>query len=501
MSAARSGPAPRLITANRNQLVLEQLDVEKLIPEDHPARAIWDLVGSLDLDAYRRKIKSVAGNAGRPAFDPHILISVWVYAYSEGVGSAHEVEELMSHDPAYRWLTGLEIINYHTLSDFRVEHGAELDELFTQVLGVLSAENLVTLKRVTQDGTKIKAATSKRKFRREATLLDHLAFARAQVEAMSDPRIDHENARRAQARIRAIRERAGRLEKAIEELPKVREMKRSEEDRRNARVSETDPEARVMKLGEGGYAPCYNVQLTVDTEHDIIVNVGITQEVTDAREMPEAMDKVRERTGARPEQVVADAGYTNHTTILAMAEREIDFVGSWRDTSAMVDAQYERRGIAPEFRSEAFRYDARKDKYVCPAGKDLPYISTDDRQPGTTQVMYRASMTDCSRCRHRDRCHPGQKVQGRQIMRRIIAPEITAYHAKMETEEAKAAYATRARTAEFPNAWIKSKIGLRQFRTRGMTKTKQEALWAGITYNIQQWIRLIWRPRMAEAWT
>jgi transposase len=491
--------SPRLITPNRCQIVLEQLDVEKLIPDDHPARAIWELVGSLDLEPYRRKIKSVEGSAGRPAFDPHVLISIWVYAYSDGVGSAHEVEELMSHDPAYRWLTGLEVINHHTLSDFRVEHGKELDELFTQVLGVLSSEDLVALKRVTQDGTKIKACASKKRFRREATLRDHLAFARAQVEAMSDPGIDHENARRAKARIRAIRERGERLEKAIAELPKVRELKKSEEERRNARVSETDPEARVMKLGEGGYAPCYNVQLTVDTENDIIVNVGLTQDATDAREMPAAMDKVKERTGVRPEQVVADAGYTNHGTIMAMADREIDFVGSWRDTSAMVDAQYERRGVEPEFRSEAFRYDEEEDKYVCPAGKDLPYISTDDRRPGTTQVMYRASVADCAKCRYRERCHPGQKVQGRNVMRLVIAPQITAYHAKMETEAAKAAYSTRARTAEFPNAWIKAKIGLRQFRTRGMTKTKQEALWAGITYNIQQWIRLIWRPRMAEA--
>lgn len=501
MSASGGASSPRLITPNRRQIVLERLEVEKLVPEDHPARAIWELVGALDLEPYRRKIKSVAGGAGRPAFDPHVLISIWVFAYSEGVGSAHEIEELMSHDPAYRWLTGLEVINHHTLSDFRVEHGKELDELFTQVLGVLSAEDLVTLKRVTQDGTKIKACASKKRFRREATLREHLAFARAQVEAMSDPRLDHENARRAQARIRAIRERGERLEKAIAEIPKVRAAKKSEADRRDARVSETDPEARVMKLGEGGYAPCYNVQLTVDAENDIIVNVGVSQEVTDAREMPAAMDKVEERTGVRPEQVVADAGFTNHATIMAMAEREIDFVGSWRDTSAMVDAQYERRGVEPEYRSEAFRYDAKEDKYVCPAGQDLPYISTDDRRPGTTQVMYRAPAAACASCSHRPRCHPGGKVQGRQVMRRIIAPEITAYHEKMETESAKAAYFIRAQTAEFPNAWIKSKIGLRQFRTRGLSRTKQEALWAGITYNIQQWIRLIWRPRLAEAST
>ncbi len=497
--SAPADAAPRLISANRDQLIMTTVDVEKLIADDHPARAIWEFVGQLDLKSYELKIKSVEGRAGRPAYDPRLLISLWIYAYSDGVGIAREIERLCAHDPAYQWLTGMEQISHHTLSDFRIDHQKELDELFTQVLGLLSAENLITLQRVTQDGTKVKACASSNSFLREKTIQEHLVMARAHVAQMGDPRQEVDGKKGEKARARVLEERQERLEKALEELPKIRALKKNEEGRKEARVSETDPEARIMKQGGGGFAPSYNVQLSVDAAHDIIVNVDVSQSSTDTGELTSAMDQVEKRTGIKPEQVLADAGYTTNANIIAMATAKIDFIGSPRDQSAMVDAQYERRGVAREFRKEAFRYDEAADMYVCPAGKELRYISTDNRRAGITQYMYRATAGICAVCPHRADCHPGMKVEGRQVVRIVPQPEVVTFKEKMETTAAKDIYRKRSQTAEFPNAWIKEKIGMRQFRTRGKAKTKQEALWACITYNIQQWIRLIWRPQLAAS--
>ena len=139
-AAAEVQGTPRLELVNRQQMVWRAVDVERLIEEDHPARAIWECVGHLDLSAFREVIAAVEGRAGRPALDPQLLISLWIYAYSEGVGSAREIARLCEYHPAYQWLTGLEPVNYHSLSDFRVDHQAALDQLFTQVLGWLSAE-------------------------------------------------------------------------------------------------------------------------------------------------------------------------------------------------------------------------------------------------------------------------------------------------------------------------------------------------------------------------
>lgn len=207
----------RLKRVNRQQMVLRAVDVEKLIEADHAARAIWELVGRLDLRGFRAAIESVEGEAGRPAFDPQLLISLWIYAYSEGVSSAREIERRCEYHPAYQWLTGLEAVNHHPAgagSDFRVEHQAALDELFAQVLGVLSSDGLITLERVMHDGTKVKAQASGKSFRREKTLREHLEQARERVRAMGDPRQEEVSARQAKAQERAARERLERLERA-----------------------------------------------------------------------------------------------------------------------------------------------------------------------------------------------------------------------------------------------------------------------------------------------
>src|SRR5271166_5075113 len=176
---------PRLVSVDRRQMVMRAIEVERLIAEDHPARSIWELVGRLDLSRYYAAIAAVEGRAGRDHTDPQVLISLWLYAYSRGISSAREVARRCEYEPAFQWLCGLEPINYHTLSDFRSEQKAALDDLFVQVLGMLSAEGLITMERVTLDGTKIKANAGGNTFRRKQRIEAHLAVAREQVRIMN----------------------------------------------------------------------------------------------------------------------------------------------------------------------------------------------------------------------------------------------------------------------------------------------------------------------------
>src|SRR3989441_11900229 len=177
-----SSKQPLIRYVNRQQMSWRAIDVERLIGEDHPARAIWTLIGRMDLSHFYQGIESSAEEGGRPAIDPQLLISLWVYAYSQGMGSAREVARRCEYDPAFQWLTGLDEVNYHTLASFRVEKRQELDELFTQGLGVLSAEGVIPLEQVMQDGTKIKALASRGSFQREITIREHLERARRHVE-------------------------------------------------------------------------------------------------------------------------------------------------------------------------------------------------------------------------------------------------------------------------------------------------------------------------------
>ena len=217
---------PRMKVINRRQMLMRPVNVEELVEADHPVRAIWGLVGRLDLSRFYEEIDAVEGVAGRPAMDPSLMISLWIYGYSEGVSSAREISRLCRYHPAYQWLTAMEPVNYHSLSDFRVEHQAALRELFVQVLGVLSSEGLVTLQRVMHDGTKVKACASGKSFRRQGRIQTHLRLAREQVKALEEVSEEEMTVRVVKARQRAAREKQARLESAVEELEKIGQVKR-----------------------------------------------------------------------------------------------------------------------------------------------------------------------------------------------------------------------------------------------------------------------------------
>ena len=265
---------PRLQPINRNQLLWRPVDVEQLIAPDHPARAIWDLLGQRDLTAFYDQIEAVEGVAGRPARDPRLLISVWIYAYLEGTPSAREIARQCDYHPAYQWLTAATTVSAHTLSDFRTRHGEAVKDLITQILGLLAEENLVDLKQVTQDGTKVRASAGADTFRRQATLERHLEEARQRIEGLDSGDSEEISQRSLQARQRAAREQLSRLEKAQKELEKIQQTRKAQE-KSEARVSLTDPEARIMKQNDGGYAPSYNIQLTTDAKQTVIVSVEV----------------------------------------------------------------------------------------------------------------------------------------------------------------------------------------------------------------------------------
>src|SRR5688572_29882003 len=143
---------PRVHRPNRQQLELRPTDLDGLLPADHRARVVWQFVEGLALEPLYARIKAVEGHAGRPAIDPAILMTLWLYATLEGVGSARALARLCEEHDAYRWVCGGVAVNYHTLADFRVGPGEELDELLTTSVAALMAEGVVDLTRVAHDG-------------------------------------------------------------------------------------------------------------------------------------------------------------------------------------------------------------------------------------------------------------------------------------------------------------------------------------------------------------
>jgi len=476
---------PLIRYVNRQQMSWRAVDVEKLISEDHPARAIWTLVGRLNLSAFYRAIESSTEEGGRPAFDPQLLISLWVYAYSQGIGSAREVARRCEYDPAFQWLTGLAEVNYHTLADFRVEKQQELDELFTQVLAALSKEGLITLEQVMQDGTKIKAQASRRSYLQEETIREHLERARRRVAEMGDPRNDESSPKAKQAQARARREQQERLESALEELEKWQARKSGEKAKRETRVSTSDPQARVMKHPDKGFTLSYNAQISTDAAHGLIVGVAVTQEANDSAQLLPAVDRVEQRLEKKPQQMVADSGYTTRENIEKMAGRVVDFLGTMRQEDVPRGANLKNR-----FPPSAFLYQPEKNHCVCPEGKILRPQARRQAGAGMTYHLYEARFEDCRSCPRKPECCPDNQKNGRSVAQLEESPVVMAFRKKMASEEVQERYRHRGRIVEFCHAWIKSKLGLRQFHVRGLKKVQTEMLWACLTYNLQFWTRL-----------
>jgi transposase len=319
---------PRLRTAERSQVVMRMLALDQMLPHDDEARTVWAFVEQCDLSDLLAEIRAVEGHAGRNSTDPRILLALWLFATLRGVGSARELARLCERHLSYQWLCGDVSLNYHTLADFRVTHAATLDRLLTEQIAVLMHSGAVQLQRVAQDGMRTRASAGKSSFRRRETLEECLAAAQQQVETLKTEVEDDPAAasrREAAARQRAAEERVERVTAALAacaEVQAAKEKRRGDSLKNPARASTTDPDARNMKMADGGYRPAYNVQFATDVDSQVIVGVDVTNQGTDAGQLTPMVEQIEKRTGVRPPEVLADGGYTTTDDIQALNRPE-----------------------------------------------------------------------------------------------------------------------------------------------------------------------------------
>lgn len=370
----------RVLSPVRGQIEWAPRDLEATLPEDHAARAIWGLLEKLDLAGFYGSIKAVLDGPGRPTTDPQVLLALWLLATVEGVGSARQLARLCEQHDAYRWLRGGVPINYHMLADFRVVHQEALDELLSQIVASLMAAGAVTLERVAQDGMRLRAGAGASSFRREDKLKECLKEARAQVERLAQER-EHPDPgvtkRQQRARERAARERLERVERALTYLPGAQATKESQRRRfakakrekvTEPRLSTTDPDARVMKMPDGGYRPAFNTQFATDGAHGIIIGVAVTASGTDAHQASPMAAQIERRTGQTPKAYLMDGGFAVREDITFLAQRGADvyapvrlpkskpeqqrYLSRYGDTSEVVDW---RQRMASERGKEVYR--------------------------------------------------------------------------------------------------------------------------------------------------
>ena len=416
----------RLRLADRQQVVMAMQSPDDLVDADHPVRMIWQVVCRLDLGGFYAVIKAREGEAGRDTTDPRLLVALWLWAATDGVGSARELARLCRESRPYQWLCGGVSLNHHTLGDFRVDHGVALDELLTQVIASLVEKKLVSVHRISQDGTRVRACAGASSFRRRERLHLLLKQARAHVAELKgfldDPAKSAGLAAKKKAAMeRAARQRQERVEQAIAQLPELearqaklakRVSKKDKGKLKEPRASTTDAEIRVMKMPDGGYRPAVNVQLAIDTQSRCIVGVEVIAAGVDTRQLEPMRGQVEKRSGQKVNEHLADGGYLTFDDVDQAARQDVTL-------------------------------------YVPP------------KPP-------------------RDPAQFGSEYQPRES----DSEAVKTWRQRMGSDETKTIYKQRAATSETVNADLKTHRGLLQLTVRGLAKAKCVALWCALAYNL-----------------
>ncbi len=428
--AQEAKPEVRLRRAERRQIAMVVQCPDDLGGRSHAVRMVMAVVEKLDVSGFCEPIKAREGQAGRDATDPQLLVGLWLYACIRGIGSARELARRCEESAPFRWLCGGVSVNHRLLSDFRSDHGAALDGLFTQVIAALVDQEVVQVSRVSQDGVRVRVSAGASSFRREERLQKLLEEAKRHVEELqqqleSPAQAAGLSARQKAARRRAAKEKQQRLEQAIAQLPELK--KKQEEAAKRAgqgkcgqkirdkelRVSTTDAETRRMKMPNGGFNPAVNVQLATDTASRAIVGVEVSNEGYDSADLSEAMrQQVEKRTAGKIQQHLMDGGYLRKEDIERAHEQGVEL-------------------------------------FVPPKPARNPQNRGRELEP-----------------------------------KRGDSAAVLAWKQRMANAEGKQIYKERAATSETVNADLRSYRGLTQITVRGLNKAKCVALWCALAYNV-----------------
>ena len=420
----------RLRKAERLQLSMEPRCIDDLVGALHPVRTVMAVVEKLEVSGFCEPIRAREGQAGRDATDPRLLVGLWLYGCTRGIGSARELARRCEESAPFRWLCGGVTVNHRLLSDFRIDHAEALDELFTQVIVTLVDKKLVRVSRISQDGVRVRVSAGSSSFRREERLQQLLEQARQQVMELrkqleSPAESAAVTARQKAARKRAAESRQQRLEQAIAQLPELKQKQAEAAQRagkgkcgdqiraKQPRVSTTDADTRVMKMANGGYSPGVNVQLATDTQSRAILGVEVSNEGSDSAGLSEPMrQQVEKRTGGKVEQHLVDGGYLRTEDIV----------------------QAHQQGVELFVPSKPARNPQNR-------GREL------DPKPSDSEA-------------------------------------IQAWKRRMASKEGKEIYKQRAATSETVNADLRTYRGLAPFTVRSLNKIKCVTLWCALAYNL-----------------
>jgi len=507
-----------------DQILLFRETLGDRIPENHSVRLFAEILDGLNWSSWEQHYVLVAG---QPPIHPKIMAGAILYGLTHGLRSSRRLEWACGNAIDFMWLVEGRTIDHSTFCDFRTKFKRELKDLFRQIGRVAMHLGLISLNQVALDGTRVKANSSPHATASAKTLEERLKVLDEQIEKMlaeadqvdqqdKDLFGDNISTNTLPAELADLKKRQTQLGKALGAANKAdaRRAKRKSTSKRAAKVPVADADSGIMPNKEGGYAPNFNPVAAVDGECGMIVDADVLNEMNEAETVIPTVERIESTFGDQPEQFLADSTFATGGNLSDLADRGIEAVMPVEQTKLPDENPAERvdptepvaksdwpklprRAQTGKLDRSAFIYDAAKDCYYCPLGRELEFDSVKTQGRDTCgDSEYRVY-----RCRSCEGCGlAGDCLVGKSKVRTVSHDQHETARqkvaARMKTERGKKAYAKRAHLAETPNGFIKQVIGLRQFLLRGLDKVRMEWLWACTAFNIR---KLILAMRMLRA--
>lgn len=502
-------PKPVFKAYLQNQSYLFPPNLDDMISSSHPVRVVSEVIDRIDIDLLIKKYKG----GGTSSYHPRMLLKVLVYSYLNNIYSSRKMEAAVKENIYFMWLAGMAQPDHHTLNRFRSERLRNiLREVFSQIVLLLVESGHVNLKEVYTDGTKIESIagrytfvwgrainSSRERIRQQLQELWRYTQKLAAQEKGDDtpPDFDKIDSKEVKSTIEKINATLkdkdvdpkikAKLEYAKKHWPsKLKQYKRQERilKGRNS-YSKTDPGATFMRMKEdhmknGQLKPGYNVQ--VSTSNQFVVNYTLHTNPTDTKTLIPHLQQYKTLYNTLPEVQVTDAGYGSEENYQYLDKQGIEAYIKPTD----FDRKQKRNYQPNPFATEQLQYHAPKDEYLCPAGKPMKRIGSQQKKEGSllkTYALYQAK--GCQNCPLKAACH---KQKGNRIISvnhkgRLLKEQA---HQRLKTE--KGIYYRKKRPVDVESVFgnIKQNKNFKRFLLKGLEKTQIEWGLLCIAHNLKK---------------
>ena len=461
---------------SREQMTMFPEVVDDYISEDNPVRFIEAFVDGLDTAelGFRR---AKPNELGRPGYDPRDLLKLYIYGYLNRVRTSRRLEMEAGRNLELMWLIRKLRPDFKTISDFRKENLKALKRIFQEFLVICKKLELFGGEMLAVDGSKFRASNSKKR-----------NFTPAKLKYLIqkiDERIDEylKQLDEGDTEDDSSPVSAEELNKKIEKLKGIREQYKETGQKLDQsgekQISTTDPDSRLMQSAQGTHV-CYNVQMAVDSKHKMIVAMELTNEGNDQHQLSGVAGQAKEELGVEQIEVVTDMGYYDCDQVKKSTDNGITVYMTKPSVKVIKDV----------YSKDRFQYNADQDVYVCPAGENLRYRTTDKQN---SMRLYKTDI--CGSCALKKHCTSGKG--GRVIKRHIHEGVMEEMARRVKGNRDK--LRLRGGLVEHPWGTMKRSLDHGYFLMRGKEKVGTEMRLTGLIYNMKRALNIVGVPKLIEA--